>query len=110
MTVQAIPDDGMEETSSNLVNTTTKSKLQNILLKIPQLTISEINYLKTNFPAPSLQKLWITMKGINLYACMKVVGLDTALDFAQYMSSFLNARLDASPKKEYEMDNNVEKK
>lgn len=38
------------------------------------------------------------MNGIDIYDWIGTVGLDAATDFAQYMSSFENARLETSPR------------
>lgn len=56
----------------------------------------------SRFPSGSLNKLWITMKGIDLYDWIGTIGFDAAIDFAHYMRSFNNARLETKPEGPYQ--------
>jgi hypothetical protein len=71
-------------------------------LQVPEITPSFIKYLKASIPAGSLNKLWIMMTEIDLYDWMRNIGLEAALDFAHYLSSFSTVRLATFPDKGYQ--------
>lgn len=81
--------------------------VQNLEIRVPELTINYINYLKTFFPAGSLNKLWVIMDEIDLYDWTHDVGLDVALDFVHYLGTFPNGRVIAMPTKGYAKRNPI---